>query len=132
MEITDIKDIHLWQTLRFRDADTMIGFLEALGFRQHALYRDEQDPRVVHHAEYVRDGGGVMFGTVRDDPSAAQPAGHAAAYLVTPEPDALFERALAAGGTVSQPMVDQDYGGRGGTVRDPEGNLWSIGSYQPA
>ena len=24
-------------------------------------------------------------------------------------------------------MVDQDYGGRGGTVADPEGNQWSFG-----
>jgi len=28
-------------------------------------------------------------------------------------------------------MVDQDYGGRGGSVEDPEGNHWSFGSYQP-
>jgi uncharacterized glyoxalase superfamily protein PhnB len=28
-------------------------------------------------------------------------------------------------------MVDQDYGGRGGSVTDPEGNHWSFGSYQP-
>jgi uncharacterized glyoxalase superfamily protein PhnB len=28
-------------------------------------------------------------------------------------------------------MVDQDYGGRGGTVQDPEGNSWSFGDYQP-
>ena len=27
--------------------------------------------------------------------------------------------------------VDQDYGGRGYSCRNPEGNLWSFGSYDP-
>ncbi len=26
---------------------------------------------------------------------------------------------------------DEEYGGRNATVRDPEGNLWSFGSYRP-
>ena len=28
-------------------------------------------------------------------------------------------------------LVDQEYGGRGGSVADPEGNHWSFGDYQP-
>lgn len=28
--------------------------------------------------------------------------------------------------------IDQDHGGRGGSVLDPEGNHWSFGSYQPS
>jgi uncharacterized glyoxalase superfamily protein PhnB len=53
-------------------------------------------------------------------------------YLVTDTPDAVFERAVSAGGRVVRAMIDQDYGGRSGTVADPEGNQWSIGSYQPS
>jgi uncharacterized glyoxalase superfamily protein PhnB len=44
--------------------------------------------------------------------------------------DRLFERAVAAGATVVRPPTDQDYGGRGCTLRDPEGNQWSFGSYR--
>lgn len=129
--MTETKDIHYWHALRFKDAELMIGFLKAIGFREHALYRDEHDPTVVLHAEYLWEGGGgVMFGAGRDDPHVQ--AGHGAAYLVTPDPDALFDRAVAAGATVLRPMVDQDYGGRGGTVADPEGNQWSFGDYQPS
>jgi uncharacterized glyoxalase superfamily protein PhnB len=40
-------------------------------------------------------------------------------------------RALAAGATIVLPLKDEDYGGRGFTCRDPEGHLWSIGSYDP-
>jgi uncharacterized glyoxalase superfamily protein PhnB len=28
--------------------------------------------------------------------------------------------------------TDQEYGSRDFTVRDPEGNLWSFGTYAPA
>ena len=55
-----------------------------------------------------------------------------AAYLVTDDPDAAFATAVEAGATVEREMVDQDYGGRGGSVTDPEGNHWSFGSYQPS
>jgi uncharacterized glyoxalase superfamily protein PhnB len=39
---------------------------------------------------------------------------------------------VAHGGKLVQPVRDEDYGGRGGTVADAEGNLWSVGSYRPA
>ena len=45
------------------------------------------------------------------------------------EPDAVFERATAAGATVVQGLRDEDYGSRGFTVRDPEGVFWSFGTY---
>ena len=57
--------------------------------------------------------------------------GRSAAYLVTDDPDGAFQRAVEAGATVEREMVDQDYGGRGGSVADPEGNHWSFGDYQP-
>ena len=52
--------------------------------------------------------------------------------MVTDEPDALFERATAAGAEVARGLRDEDYGSRGFTVRDPEGNLWSFGTYAGA
>ena len=50
--------------------------------------------------------------------------------VVTDEPDALCERATAAGATLVRPLRDEDYGSRGFTVSDPEGNLWSFGTYR--
>ncbi|GAA5156264.1 VOC family protein [Nocardioides marinquilinus] len=127
------QDIRHWQSIAFRDVEAMSTWLQAIGFREHALHRDETDPSVVVHGEWVWDGGaGVMGGTHRGEGSTITPPGQAACYLVTPDPDALFERAVAAGATVDRPMVDQPYGGRGGSVRDPEGNHWSFGDYQPA
>lgn len=130
--MSNAAEIKMWHTMSFRDADAMIAFLSAVGFVEHATYRSEQDPSVVEHAEWLwPGGGGLMFGSQRDD-AAVSNVGGSAAYLVADDPDAVFDRAVAAGATVLRPMVDQDYGGRGGSVADPEGNHWSFGSYQPA
>lgn len=124
-------DIRYWQSIGFRDPDRMSAWLGAIGFVEHSMHRDPQDPSLVVHAEWVwPDGAGIMGGSYREG-SGVTPPGNASAYLVTDDPDELVERAVAAGGTLERPVVDQDYGGRGGTVLDPEGNRWSIGSYQP-
>ena len=130
--MTNAAEIRLWHTMSFRDADAMIAWLSAIGFVEHATYRDEADPGVVVHAQWLwPGGGGLMFGSLRDD-AAVTNVGGSAAYLVTDDPDDVFRRAVDAGGSVLLDMVDQDYGGRGGSVADPEGNHWSFGSYQPA
>lgn len=121
--------VRLWVAMQFRDTGTMTSWLRAIGFVEHASHRDERG--TVVHAEWLwPGGGGIMFGAVRPD-APLQPVGSAAVYLVTDDPDAVFDAAVAAGASVERPMVDQDYGGRGGSVRDPEGNHWSFGSYQP-
>ena len=127
----DVSGTTLWHTFSVRDATAMMAWLRAIGFTEDATYGDEQDPSVVVHAEWAwPGGGGIMFGSERDD-SAISGTGPAAAYLVTDDPDAAFDAAVAAGATVVRAMVEQDYGGRGGSVTDPEGNHWSFGSYQP-
>ncbi|MCB0896416.1 MAG: glyoxalase [Nocardioides sp.] len=130
--MSNAADVRLWHTMSFRDADAMVAWLSAVGFIEHATYRDEADPGVVVHAEWLwPGGGGVMFGSLRPD-GVVTNVGGSSAYLVTEDPDDVFRRAVEAGATVVQDMVDQDYGGRGGTVADPEGNQWSFGSYQPS
>jgi uncharacterized glyoxalase superfamily protein PhnB len=52
-------------------------------------------------------------------------------YVVVDDPDGLFERASAAGAEIVQKLIDTDYGSRDFSVRDPEGNLWSFGTYHP-
>ena len=122
----------LWPCLSFADVDAMTAWLAAVGFTEKATYRD--DSGTVVHAEWLWPaGGGLMFGAARDTGDQVVPkVGVTSLYLVCPDPDDVFERAVAAGGTVVRPMQEEDYGGRGGTVADPEGNLWSFGSYQPS
>ena len=118
----------VWPTLRARDARALIKFLvDAFGFEETVVYGDGD--RVDHAQLSWPEGGGVMIGTCDPANPFARPKGSANTYAVTAEPDALHERAVAAGAeTVSAPH-DEDYGSREFSVRDPEGNTWSFGTY---
>ncbi|WP_371301669.1 VOC family protein [Nocardioides sp.] len=130
-----MSDRQLFLTLRYRDVEAGLAFLRAVGFSETLVVRSEHDPTVVEHAQLDwRDTGGVMAGSA-DRPGAErfpiQP-GTARGYLVVgsdAEVDRVYAAALAAGGTPLIEPVDEDYGGRGCAVADPEGNLWSFGSY---
>ena len=43
--------------------------------------------------------------------------------------DACVAQALAAGATLKQPVKDQFYGDRSGTIGDPFGYLWTIATH---
>lgn len=127
---------NVWPTLSFRDASAAMTFLtEAFGLEVVASYAREDDPQVIEHAElrWPR-GGGIMLGTAPQDDSVfgQRILGNDAVYLVCDDPDALFERATAAGAEIARGLRDEDYGSRGFTARDPEGNLWSFGTYAGA
>jgi uncharacterized glyoxalase superfamily protein PhnB len=123
----------VWPTLRARDARALISFLvEAFGFEETAVYGDGD---TVSHAELSwPPGGGIMLGSARDpaDDGWALAPGGSGAYAVTDEPDAVFARAVARGAVVLTEPHDTDYGSREFSVRDPEGNRWSFGSYRGA
>ncbi|MEU0873327.1 VOC family protein [Nocardia brasiliensis] len=123
----------VWPTMTFRDSRAMAAFLtEAFGFVQTAMYAREDDPSVIEHAEMRWPlGGGIMFGSSCKDAGVfgKRLPGNDSVYLVCEDPDALFERAAAAGAEVIRGLQDESYGSRGFVVRDPEGNLWSFGTY---
>ncbi len=121
----------VWPTLSYADAPAAIRFLvEAFGFEETAVHPGETEGTVAHAELRWPGGGGVMLGSVRADSVAADlPPGVGSIYIVVDDPDALFERARAAGATVVRGLVDTDYGSRDFSVRDPEGVYWSFGTY---
>ena len=44
--------------------------------------------------------------------------------------DAIFNRAIAAGGTEKKPLQDQFYGDRSGTLEDPFGHVWTVATHK--
>jgi uncharacterized glyoxalase superfamily protein PhnB len=126
----------VWPILTYRDGRAAIAFLtKAFGFEERAVYAREDDPSVVEHAELSWPlGGGVMLGTAGkdDSPFGRRQPGNDSVYVVCDEPDALFERAAKSAAEVVRGLKDEDYGSRGFTVRDPEGNLRSFGPYAGA
>jgi len=119
----------LYPTLRYRDGAAAIAFLErAFGFERVSVH--EEPGGVVGHAELRYGPSMLMLGSVRE--GSTQEPGTSALYVVVEDPDAHHEHAVAAGAEVVMALVDQDYGSREYAARDPEGNLWSFGTYDPS
>jgi len=124
--------------LRYRDAPAAIDWLcRVLGFERHLVVPD--DAGGIAHGQLVLDGGMVMLGSVRDNefgrwmkqPDDIGGMQTQSTYLVVKNADAMHARAVAAGARISRAIQDEDYGGRGFGCFDPEGHLWSIGTYDP-
>jgi uncharacterized glyoxalase superfamily protein PhnB/ketosteroid isomerase-like protein len=123
----------VWPILSYRDAPAAIAFLgEAFGFEPRAVYPRDGEPGTIEHAELGwPGGGGIMLGTAgKDDtPFGRRMPGNDAVYVVCDDPDTLFQRATTGHAEIVRGLADEDYGSRGFTARDPEGNLWSFGTY---
>jgi uncharacterized glyoxalase superfamily protein PhnB len=122
----------IYTTFRCRDAAAQIDFLErALGFERGMVV--EGPDGAIHHAELRFGGEWIMLGSDSqgDDGRIAFEGGPVWTYIVVDDPDPHFERARAAGAEIVQELKDEEFGSRGYTARDPEGNLWTIGTYRP-
>ncbi|WP_426661177.1 VOC family protein [Rhodanobacter aciditrophus] len=124
--------------LRYRDAHAMIDWLcRAFGFAKHAVHDD--DTGGVAHAQLVHGHGMLMLGSVRDDafgrhmvqPDAIGGRHTQCTYVVVDDCKAHHDRARAAGAVIVDDYEEKDYGGAGYSCLDPEGHLWSFGSYDP-
>jgi len=118
--------------LRYRDARAAIKWLEtALGFETVSLF--DGDDGTVDYAVLRFGTGAIQVSSPRGEEADRQEhvLGLGGLYIVVTDPDALFDRATAAGAEISRELTDQDYGSREFSVRDPEGNNWSFGTYRP-
>ena len=127
--------IGVWPTLIYRDGQAALKFLtEGLGFTLVASYAGTAEGSIAHAELAWPVGGGVMVSSVdrNAEPNEfdAFVDQKSSVYLVHDEPDALFPKVMAAGATVVREMREEDYGSRGFSVADPEGNVWSIGTYR--
>ena len=123
----------VWPCLVYDDALEAIRFLvDAFGFDERIVVKDDDDPSAIHHAELRwPEGGGVMLGSAgRGSTLSGVPSGAGAVYVVTDHPDELRDRAVAAGAELVRDLQDEEYGSRGFTVRDPAGTSWSFGTYR--
>jgi PhnB protein len=51
-------------------------------------------------------------------------------YVLIPEVDAAFDKAVAAGVKVIRPVADQFYGNRTGMLEDPFGHVWTLATHK--
>ena len=115
-------------TLRYQDAKGAIDFLErAFGLERREVM--ENDDGTVGHAELAHGRGMVMIGSRKE--GDRYDTGRAVLYAIVDDPDALHDRAKAAGATIVMELTDQPYGSREFAAEDSEGNVWSFGTYDP-
>lgn len=122
----------VWPALNYDDAHAAIKFLvDAFGFDETAVHNDDKG-RVVHAELRWPEGGGIMLGDSGREESefSTMPTGCASVYVVTDDPDGIYQRATVAGAALVRELRDEGYGSRGFSVRDPEGNIWSFGTYR--
>jgi uncharacterized glyoxalase superfamily protein PhnB len=126
--------------IRYRDAPRMIEWLsDTFGFEKQMVIANEDGS--IAHSQLRRGTGMIMVGSVLKEETQwgrqiAQPdeigkRETQCPYVVVEDVDALYERAKAAGAEIVMEIADQPYGSRDFICRDPEGHLWSLGTYNP-
>lgn len=122
----------IWPTIRYDDAPGAIRFLvDVCGFEERLVVPGDAEREIVHAQLAWPEGGGVMLGTkAASGDHAEYNTERVGVYVVTDDPDGVCARVKAAGGDIIRDVQDEDYGGRGFSMRDAEGNAWTFGSYR--
>jgi len=111
-------------TLWVSDLDRAVGFYRALGLEPTTVVPNE--------VAFIQLNGLVLClypGLAGDaGVEAGGPGLSALAYNVREkgEIEGVMDAAVAAGGRVTRPAHDADWGGRSGYFADPDGNLWEV------
>jgi uncharacterized glyoxalase superfamily protein PhnB len=128
--------------LCYKDAPAAIDFLcDAFGFTRHAVHADPDNPAIIHHAQLTYCNGMVMLSSALEGErkeryrwKTAEEAGGITmcVCVVIDDVDAHHARAVAHGAEIVTPPHDNPgYPGRSYNARDPEGNDWDFGTYDP-
>jgi len=110
-------------------SDAIAFYVKAFGARE-LLRHPAPDGRIMHATLAINGGILMLNDSFQDRGGTGSPksiGGTAVTlHIDVPDPDAVFERAVAAGATPIMPMADMFWGARYGQVVDPFGHRWSI------
>lgn len=124
----------LFSVLRYRDPAAAIEWLgRALGFTSHFVAEEEGQ---VVHAQLRIGEALVMLGPDHTDdqygmhsPLELNGTNQCVYIALDGDIDAACRRAAGAGAAIVTEPYDTPYGSREFSCRDPEGHIWSVGSY---
>ncbi len=125
-------------TLKYENTAEMIEWLgDAFGFEKHVVVTGDNGR--IDHAQLLLNGDMIMLSSSGDSdfdqhqktPQSVGGVGTQSPYVLIDDVDAHCARATAAGAEMVMEPADQPYGGRLYSCKDPEGHLWSFGSYDP-
>jgi uncharacterized glyoxalase superfamily protein PhnB len=121
----------IFPTLRYADAPAAIDWLgRAFGFTRHMVVPGPEN--TVAHAQLRLGSGMIMLGSTRKpDPANPWCTERQGLYVHVEDVDGHYARAQAAGAQIVMPLRSTEYGSREYSARDPDGHLWSFGTYLP-
>ena len=124
----------IYPSLSYRDARAAIDWLEkAFGFQKLAVY-DGPDGSIAH-AEMNLGPAIIMLATAQPQMGWISPldlpAVNQSLYIAIDDPDSHYQRARSAGAEIVREPNDTEYGSREYGAKDPEGHIWSFGTYRP-
>lgn len=122
----------IWGGVFYEDALGAIRFLiETFGFEEQLVVTAADGTTVVHSELRWPEGGVVQVGTYDPTNVFTQAPGAQSLYVVTTDPAAVWQRCEGLGLEVIRPPFapDHDPDGISFSLRDPEGNIWSFGTY---
>ncbi len=110
--------------LLYADCEAALDFL-ARAFGAEEVLRYTGPEGYISHAETRIAGGSVYMGDPGDDYRGPREVGETVGiYVMVDDVDAVYERARGAGAEIVSEPVDQEYGHRSFSARDPEGHRW--------
>lgn len=124
--------------MRYRDVARAIDWLcAAFGFEKKAVVAG--DGGAIGYAQLTFGDAMIMLEPVGDtalDGFMKQPdeiggAETQSCYFTVPDADVHYAAARAAGALIVSDIADFENGGRGYSCRDPEGHVWTFGTYDP-
>jgi uncharacterized glyoxalase superfamily protein PhnB len=125
----------VFPTLRYQDAPAAIDWLvRAFGMEKQLVIPNPDG--TIAHAQLKFGPDVIMLGSSKEDAlglrSPRELGGVTQSlYIYLPDVDAHHDRAKAAGAEIVIALRDTEYGSREFSARDPEGHLWSFGTYLP-
>jgi uncharacterized glyoxalase superfamily protein PhnB len=124
--------------LRYRDVAGAVDWLcGTFGFKRHQVVAGEGGATLYAHLTFgnhmimVLPVGSSDLAKFMKQPDEIGGAETQSCYIVVDDADAHYRNAKAAGADIILDINDDDHGGRGYACRDPEGHIWSFGTYDP-
>ena len=118
--------------MTLRDAVSAIDFYRRAFGAELVMKLDMPDGKIAHAEMRIGDSV-IMMSEENPEWGNKSPLtlGGSPMFLMIylPDVDAAFAKALAAGATVVRPVEDQFYGDRAGTLKDPYGHQWTLGTH---
>ena len=128
---------NIFPGIKYQDAPGIIDWLVlTFGFEKQFIVPGPNG--TIAHAQLKYGPGVIMVGSARDrdelfGSKTPREAGGVtqSVYIYVADIDSHFARARSAGAEIIVPLKDTEYGSREYSARDPEGHVWSFGTYYP-